>query len=303
MVTRKHRPPRTLVHEEPASKRCHTQLVILAGYAGLSFVFMFTINYGLQVRAYRQLSSMPELFLNRANCDGNGSAANTVSNTQDSLRCVPTWSGPRIYVPTYHENYGKLTPLYLTGGAITVGALGILLGWIVVAEEKKHSRWRMIAGVALYLIPAPLMHWKVYPDMDGLILVSFIYGSLFYLIRGIQHFNPHRALASSSGRIEASKYHVLLNLYQKYLFLFVGVLGFVAVTFMVGASTLLQSILSRGDPFGARVYDAVRMPYLQSVYSLAGFACVALGFGAIVEIHEKIQELLRLTPIETPAPR
>jgi hypothetical protein len=287
----------------PMAKRHRAQLAILAGYAGLSFVFMFTMNYGLEVRAYRQLSSMPELFRDRTNCDGIGAPASAVSSAQDSLRCAPTWSGPRIYVPTYHENYGKLTPLYLTIGAITVAALGILLGWIVVAEEKKHARWRMILGVGLYLIPAPLMHWKVYPDMDGLILVSFIYGSLFYLIRGIQHFNPHRALSSSSGRIEASKFHALLNLYQKYLFLLVGVLGFVAVTFMIGASTLLQSILSRGDPFGARVYDAVRMPYLQAVYSLAGFACVALGFGAIVELHEKTQELLRLTPIEAPACR
>jgi hypothetical protein len=246
---------------------------------------------------------MPELFQNGTNCDGNSAPIKTPPDAQDALQCATAWSGPRVYVPTYHENYGKLTLLYLTSGAITVGALGTLLGWIVVAEEKKHARWRMIVGVALYLIPAPLMHWKVYANMDGLILVSFIYGSLFYLIRGVQHFNPHLALASSSGRIEASKYRSLLNLYQKYLFLLVGVLGFVAVTFMVGASTLLQSILSRGDPFGARVYDAVRMPYLQAVYSLAGFACVALGFGAIVELHQKTLDLLRLTPIEAPESR
>jgi hypothetical protein len=95
------------------------------------------------------------------------------------------------------------------------------------------------------------------------------------------------------------RFALLVQMYQRYLLICVGVLGFVAATFMVGASSLLESMYSRTGDFGEAVYSAVHMPYLQSVYSFAGFASVALGFGVIRELHEKLHDLLCLTPVST----
>jgi hypothetical protein len=267
-----------------ASRR-RGQLQVLVAYAATSFIWIFFVNYIFELRAFQQLSSLPFLVDHGPSRD-------------EGLTMVSGQYEKVINVPIYHERYASLSPLGLALGAVVVVAIGVIVGWLVAKEEQQHSKWRAGIAICLYVGPSWFLQ-LLYPDMGGTILVSVIYLSLFFVIRGFQHFEPHFALASTSGRIESSKYRMLFQIYQRYQIVLLGVLGFVAATFMVGASNLLEKMYSRPDALGATIYAAVHMPYLESVYSYAGFGCIALGFGVIRELHEKIQELLRLTPIDS----
>jgi hypothetical protein len=268
-----------------SASRRRGQVEILVAYAATSFVWIFFVNYVFELRAFQQLSSLPQLFDHGPSSD-------------EGLTMVSGQYEKIINVPIYHERYASLSPLGLAIGAVFVVAISIGVGWLVAEEEKQHNRWRAGTAICLYVGPSWFLQF-LYPDMGGTILVSVIYLSLLFVIRGFQHFEPHFALASTSGRIESFKYRMLFQIYQRYQIVLLGVLGFVAATFMVGASSLLENMYSRPNASGAKIYSAVHMPYLESVYSYAGFGCVALGFGVIRELHEKIQELLRLTPIDS----
>ena len=69
----------------------------------------------------------------------------------------------------------------------------------------------------------------------------------------------------------------------------------------LGGRTYAKLNTSRSPPshFGRQVYNAVHMPYVMSLYSLGTVGCLALGFCVIREIHEKINGLLGLTPVES----
>jgi hypothetical protein len=268
--------------------RKRRNLIVLTLYASLSFIFLFTVNYLFETRAYHQLDSTPQLFAGSTDTADAGRA----------LQRKSSWKGSEVFVPDYHERYGDLSAMGLTVGVSTIFVLGISLGVVAALEERKRRSWRELLFIAIYVVPSFVMHYWFYPDMVGTIIVSWIYLPLFFVIRAIQHFNPHLLLASKSGEIEPSKHQILLNLYQRYFISFIAVLGFVAASFLVTASSLIQSMYSRSGEFGAKEYAAVHMPYLSAIYFLAGFASLALGFGVVQELHEKIGDLLWLTPVD-----
>jgi len=265
------------------------QLWVVFAYVSCSFFSMFAINYTFEGRAYDQLNGEPSLF-------------DSKTAGENALRRTPKQNGVSIEVPQYHERYARFNPKRRNFWASIVIIYSIGVGFVAFfAEKAKSRRWEggllFVLSIA-YVLPPCLMHY-IYPDMSGIMFTSFAYLTVFFAMRGIQRFNPHIDNANPSGEIDSKRSEAILDLYLKYLVLFLGVIGFIAASFIAEASTLIQVIYSRDDAFGKQVYNTVHMPYLMSLYSLGSVGCLALGFCLIRELHEKINGLFRLTPVES----
>jgi hypothetical protein len=251
---------------------------------------MFAINYTFEGRAYDQLNSQPSLF-------------DSKNGGENALRLVPQQDGVSIEVPEYHERYARFDPNYRNLWATIVILYSVIVGFVaLLAERAKSRKWEgglLAILIVSYILPPCLLHY-VYPDMSGIMFTSFAFLTVFFALRGIQRFNPHVDCANSNGKIDALRSEAILDLYLKYLVLFLGVIGFIAASFITEASGLIQVIYSRDDSFGKQVYNSVHMPYLMSLYSLGSVGCLALGFCVIREIHEKINGLFGLTIVESP---
>ena len=265
------------------------QLWVVFAYVSLSFCLLFAINYTFEGRAYDQLNSQPSLFDNK-------------SAGENALHRPPKQNGVAIEVPQYHEWYARFSPHRRNFWA-SIGILySVGIGFVAFFAEKAKSRkWEgglLLVFSLAYVLPPSFMHY-IYPDMSGIMFTSFAYLTVFFALRGIQRFNPHVDHANPSGEIDSKRSEAILDIYQKYLVLFLAVIGFIAASFISEASTLIQMIYSRDDAFGKQVYNAVHMPYVMSLYSLGTVGCIALGFGVIRELHEKINDLFSLTPINS----
>ena len=271
---------------DPSRRR--GQLRVVFAYVSLSFCLLFFFNYTFEGRAFDQLNSQPSLF-------------DPKSAGDDALTRHEKQHGVAIEVPQYHESYERFNPYWrnLWAGFGILYSVG--LGFVAYCAEKAKSRkWEgglLLVFSLAYVAPPTCMHY-LYPDMSGILFTSFAYLTVFFALRGIQRFNPHVDHATPRGEIDAKRSEAILDIYQKYLVLFLAVIGFIAASFITEASTLIQMIYSRDDALGKQVYHAVHMPYVMSLYSLGSVGCVALGFGVIRELHEKINGLLWLTPIE-----
>ncbi len=272
-------------HEVQPSRRRFNSVVLVL-YAAISFIWILGINYMEEARAYRQLRSETALF----------SLQSSPDNSQAALELKPTWDGEMVWVQIYHEKYAVLSAKWWVVFSLFIVGIGVLLGWLAWLDEWSRQEWRLVPFVVLYFGIPWAMRYGFYPDMAGILVISPVYLVLFFVIRAVQRYNPHLALASPDGIIDLTRYKIIFSLYQRYFLLFITVLGFVAASLLVGASSMIESMYSRTDATGSAIYNAVHMPYLQALYSYLGFGCIALGFGAIKEMHNKMTDLLQMTP-------
>jgi hypothetical protein len=239
------------------------------------------MNYTFEGRAYDQLRS-----------DNSLASLSQSYNVRRQLYS--------IQVDTYHESYARFSPRRRNQWEAVIVVMGIILGVIVYASElvvQMWLRWFLIGVfVAIYITPTIAMHYIVYPDMGGITVTAIVYLCLFFVILETQDFNPHFDLLDQQGRLSDKKFDATRSIYDRYLIIFVGVLGFVPASFIVAASNLITTVYSREGGVDGAIYRAVHMPYFEILYTFAGFASVWLGVCVIREYHEKIKELLQFAP-------
>lgn len=252
----------------------------------LSFVSLFGINYKVESRAYHQLAellSRPDS-LHRYQLDSNKTSQ---KNT--------------IRVEVFHEKYEILSVRWLVALSVITVIIGLVIGLLIYQAEERKSNAGLAPPLLLYLGCPILMDLFFYEDMMGIILVSFIYLALFFVIRGIQEFNPHSepGFASSSE----SNFKMIFQVYQRYILISLAVVGFVAATFMATASSMLKDVYETTQESAADIYRALHFPYLQGMYAFAAIGCISFVAGFTRECHLKLHELIRMNSFRTDARR